>query len=78
MKPSAEIIRAKLDTGLLPVDHPATLRIGDGSGEACAVCEQPVLTAQSQYEAQYHDRPTIRFHARCHFWWRAELRGRRS
>jgi hypothetical protein len=77
MTPSAETVRVKLDIGLLPADQPATLWIGRGGGEACAVCEQPILKLQARYEAEYDDhRPTIRFHARCHLLWRAELRRR--
>lgn len=78
MRTSAEMVRAKLDTALLPAEPPTAVSIGHGTGDTCAVCEQPILEVQAQYEAHYDHRPTIRFHARCHFLWRAELRGRRS
>jgi hypothetical protein len=74
--PSPEIVRAKLDAGLLPLAPPAILWILHGSGEACAVCEQPILNTQTQYEAEYDRRPAIRFHAACHRVWQAELRAR--
>lgn len=76
MAPSLDAVRAKLDAGLLPVDQPAILWIGHGDGQACAVCEQPILKTQGEFAAQYEHRPTIRFHADCYRLWRAELRDR--
>ena len=74
--PSPEFVRAKIDAGLLPLAPPAILWILHGRGEACAVCEHPILKTQTQYDAEYEGRPAIRFHAACHRVWQAELRAR--
>jgi len=71
-----EIVRQKLDAGVLPIEVPALVWCGHGTGHACVVCEQPIVQAQTEYEAQYDHRPAIRFHFRCHGVWREELRRR--
>jgi hypothetical protein len=78
MTPSADIIRAKLNAGVLPVEQPTILWVGHGSGQTCAVCEQPIVKAQALYEAEYGYRPAIRCHADCYRLWRAAARERGS
>jgi len=76
-KSLAEIVRDKVDSGVLPLDAPVKLWAGLGSGQRCSVCEQPILAAQAEYEPQYDDgRAVIRFHAGCHGLWEAERRRR--
>jgi len=72
----AEMIRHKLDAGILPAEAAALVWSGHGTGQPCVVCDQPIVGAQTEYEAQYDDRPAIRFHFRCHRLWREELRRR--
>ena len=70
----AEIIRDKLNAGVLPHDDGMKLwACGIGSGKACTACEQPILPSQAEYEIAYYDeRPAIRFHVLCHSAWEAE------
>ena len=42
-KSLAEIVRDKLDASALPREEPVKLWAGNGRGEACTVCEQPIL-----------------------------------
>ena len=74
---AAEMIRIKLDNGMLPKDAPPKLWAGTGSGKACSACEELIAPAQHEYELQYDDaRASIRFHLRCHGLWEAERRRR--
>jgi len=76
-KSLADLVRDKLKAGTLPYDDPVKMWAGHGSGQPCAVCEEPVLLAQVEYEPQYDTRPPIRFHTGCHRLWEAERhRGR--
>lgn len=68
----ADVVRDKLDAGTLPYDDPVKLCAGQGSGQPCAVCEQPILRAEVEYEPQYDGRPAIHLHTGCHGLWEAE------
>ena len=72
----AEMVRDKLDTGVLPLEVPARIWAGQGTGLACEVCEQPILETEIEYEAQYEEHHAIRLHSRCHTVWRQEVRRR--
>ena len=43
LKSMADMVRDKLDAGVLPYDTPVKLWTGFGSGEPCAVCEQSIM-----------------------------------
>jgi len=73
-----EIVRRKLDAGILPNEVPSLVWSGYGTGHSCIVCEQPILQDHTEYEAQYDDRPVIRFHIGCHGVWREEVQRRGS
>jgi len=76
-KSLAEIVRGKVELGVLPLETPPKLWVGIGCGETCTACEKPILPAQSEYEVEYGDgRPAIRLHIGCHGLWQAELRRR--
>jgi hypothetical protein len=78
-KSLAEMVRERLDAGILPFDIPVKLWAGMGSGQPCTACEQPILKAQVEYELQYDaadDHAPIRLHAGCHGLWEAERRRR--
>jgi hypothetical protein len=69
----AEIVRKKLDAGVLPRDQPLKVWAGIGSGKRCSACETPIPHSRTEYEAEYYDaRPAIRFHAGCYETWEAE------
>jgi hypothetical protein len=72
VKSVADIIREKLDAGMLPVNSPVKLWAGEGTGRICAACDEPILKSQVEYEPQYNDGAVIRFHAGCHGLWEAE------
>jgi hypothetical protein len=72
----SEIVRAKMDAGVLAVDRPVKLWAGRGQGHACAVCAEPIVDAQTEYEVQYDDGSAIKFHIECHSVWEEERRRR--
>jgi hypothetical protein len=73
----ADVVRDKLDAGTLPLNDPVKLWAGQGSGRLCALCEQPILKSQAEYEPQYDDGlPAVRFHRGCHGLWEAERQQR--
>ena len=76
-KSLADLVREKVDAGVLPLEAPAAkVWICLGSGRLCAVCGQSILF--TEYEPLYNDhRAAIRFHAGCHGLWEAE-RSRRG
>ena len=76
MIPSAAMVRTKIDAGVLPADLPVKLWAGHGGGELCAVCEEPIVEAQTEYEVQYVQGPPIKFHIHCHQLWDSERRRR--
>ena len=60
----ADMIRKKLGAGTLPLNSPMKLWAGQGSGQMCVACEQPIHNSQTEYELEYDDdRAVPRFHA---------------
>jgi len=76
-QPFVDLVRDKLDSGLLPHDGATTLWAGIGSGRTCSLCEAPILITEMEYELEYDDgRRVILFHVSCHGLWEAERRRR--
>jgi hypothetical protein len=78
-KTLAEMVYDKLDAGTLPLDAPVKLWAGQGSGQPCMICEQPILASEPEYETEYDDddgRRAMRFHAGCHAVWEEERKRR--
>jgi hypothetical protein len=76
-KSLGDMVRDKIDGGVLPLIGPVKLWAGNGSGKACAACQQIILPSQTEYEPQYDDgRPPILLHVGCHGMWEAERRRR--
>jgi hypothetical protein len=76
-KSLAEIVREKLNAGILPLDDPVRTWAGFGSGKQCSVCEQPIQPSQTEYELRYDTRAPLRFHVVCHGRWDGERRSTR-
>jgi len=57
-----EMIRAKLDAGLLPRTRPEKAYAGPASGRLCSACELPIFGNQIEYE---FDAPDGRTFQRC-------------
>ena len=63
----ADMIRKRIDAGVLPsVDH-LKRWVGYGQGRICDACDDPVLAVQIEHELDFPgpDRRTIRLHAGC-------------
>jgi hypothetical protein len=76
-KSIADVVRDKLDAGTLPLNDPVKLWADQGNGQLCAVCEQPILKSQVEYEPQYDDgQPAVHFHPECHGLWTSERQRR--
>ena len=70
-----EVIRHKLDTGVLPARGPVEVRLGYGHGKPCSACERRILHSQPEYEVEDRTGFTVRFHLGCFGLWEVE-RGR--
>ena len=71
----ANLIRTKLDDGVLPREFPAKIYAGYGAGAPCSACDDLILHVQVQYEFPVNDE-TFRFHLGCFGLWEAECRRR--
>ena len=69
-------IRAKVEDGRLPVDLPARMWAGPGSGQPCDGCEQIISRGQVEYEFESGNGRTIRLHLGCASLLEAERRRR--
>ena len=65
-------IRAKLADHRLPLARPSQMWAGDGSGEPCDACDQPIPRDDVEYEAQFLPGGTFRFHRKCFDTWHQE------
>lgn len=70
---ASDRIRGKL----LPAAAPKSIWAGQGTGEPCALCDQPVARTETEYEftvpAGEGTGSIIRFHLRCHALWQLEV-----
>jgi hypothetical protein len=67
-----EKIREKMDHGILPRTPPAKMWAGQGRGDACAGCDQPILPEQIEYE--FGNGQIVHMHLGCAAVWDAERR----
>jgi hypothetical protein len=67
-----EKIREKLLTGTLPRTPRARMWAGNGAGEPCAGCDQPIEPDQVEYE--FGNGALIRMHLGCAALWEKERR----
>lgn len=72
-KTALERIRQKL----LPDTVPRSIWAGEGTGQACSLCDRPVPQTEMEYELNLPlddgTRSIIRFHLRCHALWQLEV-----
>ena len=75
-----EKARAAVEGGKLPRRRPDRTWGGPGVGAACAVCDEPVTSSQSEFEIQFArdgNNPGLdrfHFHIRCFAAWEFERR----
>ena len=72
LRPLYEVVRAKLNAGVLPLEDPMRRRAGFGSGKQCSLCEQPIQSSHTEYELRYDNRESLQFHVVCHDLWDGE------
>jgi len=72
----AMMVWKKVEAGTLPTEAPVKLWAGNGRGDPCTACEQPILKSQVEYEPAYDGRAPIRLHIGCHGLWEGERRRR--
>jgi len=65
-------IREKIANRRLPTKRPAKMWAGNGNGETCAGCDEPITPDQIEYE--FTDGVAIRMHIGCAALWDAERR----
>jgi len=58
-------IERKLSAGLLPRHHPVKSWAGFGTGESCDGCDQLIFATEVEYEVDFGESLTLRFHATC-------------
>jgi hypothetical protein len=75
----AQMIRNKIEAGVLPPEPYSKRLLGYGRGQLCSGCEQPITEHQAAHEFHCLDCPTLCFHAGCAAIYETELaRGGRS
>ena len=70
---AAESIRAKVDSGVLPLpaDPPGKCWVGKGTSRACDGCDKVIAPDEIEYELDVADSRTLRLHADCLALWHA-------
>jgi hypothetical protein len=66
---------------LLPGSIPEHLWAGQGSGQPCSLCGEPISLQEIEYEIDNQaagDGRTYRFHLSCHAMWQLALSTRRT
>jgi hypothetical protein len=66
------VVRAKIESGKLPITRPEKVWAGYGRGCACDVCDQRITAADAEYEADLPDGRTLHFHQACLGLWHQE------
>ncbi len=66
-------VRERIENGRLPAIAAKQIASGYGSGRACAACDEPITSAQVEYEvADERDGGRLSFHLGCHVVWQLE------
>ena len=66
-------IRQRIDEGQLPEMGATGTGAGYGSGRVCVACDQPITSAQVEYEVACHNGGrSLCFHLGCHLIWQIE------
>jgi hypothetical protein len=63
------VIRTKLLAGTLPSIRPSQIWAGESAGAICDACDQAIALRDVEYEANFVDGGTFRFHRRCFDVW---------
>ena len=72
-----EIVRQKIDAGLLPLDRPSKVWTAFGRGGPCSGCGATITAAQTAYEFEDAGK-SYRLHLGCFGVWEVERRQRLS
>jgi hypothetical protein len=66
------IVRHRIAAGILPTDKPKKMWVGKGTGKSCDACDLVVTPADVEYETDFTDGRTVRFHQPCLAVWHEE------
>ena len=58
-------IKAKLSTGKFPCEAPDRTWAGNGSGQPCSACDQPIPMSSFEHEWVFPNGRILRLHAQC-------------
>jgi hypothetical protein len=64
-------VRRMIDTGEIPCDDPESLWAGNGTGDRCLACAQPIAPTEVEYEVEVAA-TTYRLHRLCYAIWLEE------
>jgi len=67
----ADIVRDKLERGLLPRQRTRGVVRSEGTGELCSVCELPIVASETRLTIEVLERPGFQFHYGCWDVWLA-------
>lgn len=66
-----------IGAGRLPHESRRSIWAGAGTGRACALCSEPVVSEEIEYEIEESGGRRFQFHTRCHDVWQLALSERR-
>jgi len=72
------IARRRIEQGQLPSAVPSRIWGGHGTGQLCALCDEPIQCGDVELEVEAHVQGvarTIRFHRACQAIWQIECAG---
>jgi hypothetical protein len=69
----ADIVRDKVERGLLPRHNPGGAVGTAGSGEPCSACELAIVPADTELAFELPNHDVLRFHFACCTVWLATL-----
>jgi hypothetical protein len=72
------IARRRIEQGLLPSAGPSRTWGGKGTGQLCALCDQPIQPGDVELEVEEVVQGagrTFQFHSACQFLWQVECAG---
>jgi hypothetical protein len=72
-------IRSLIDSGILPALLDRRSWVGQGHGEPCLLCDQPITPTQWEYEVDLPPLGEVRSHALCfRIWFEESVQQRKS